>query len=116
MRRRRAERSASLLGSHEPLETRVTAQRIPGWINAEPGRRQPPGDRKEVLEAADSDVVLSDHRVDASQVVLMAVPSKRLPRDWQNVDRFLPFCDRLILSAEACPGDPQRAMQPRIVG
>src|SRR5213078_3791517 len=100
----------------EFLEARMATQRIPGWIDAEPGRSQPPGDRKQVFQAADRGVGLPDHRVDASQVVLMAVPSKRLLRDWQKVDRFLPCCDRLILSAEACRGDPQRAMQPRIVG
>src|SRR5207244_10951796 len=77
---------------------------------------EPPGDRKQVFKAADRGVGLSDHRVDASQVVLKPVPPKRLLRNRQQLDSFPSCCDRLILSAEACPGDPQRAMQPRIVG
>ena len=40
----------------------MATQRIPGWINAEPSRSQPRGDRKQVFKAADRGVGLPDHR------------------------------------------------------
>src|SRR2546430_696095 len=97
---------ASPSASQEPLEARAAPQRVPGGIDSQPGRGEMPGDRLQILEAADRRVVLPDHHINARQVEQAIVALVRLLVDREERNPPLTLLDRLLFAAEACKDDP----------
>src|SRR5436853_3860883 len=99
----------------EPLEARLAPQRVPGGIDSQPRGGEMPGDRQQILEAADRRVVLPDHHINASQVQHAIVALVRLLGDREERNPPLTLLDRLLFAAEAGKSDTWRRMQACIV-